>query len=62
MTDILVYLQEIIARTEDNVAESCRLGPHSYGAGYDSGYLDALQLVRAMIKNHADGKPMEDAP
>lgn len=53
--ETLAYLKEIIARTEENVAESCRLGPHSYGAGYDSGYLDALRLVRQMIEAEAKG-------
>lgn len=57
MTDnTLAYLKEIIARTEENVAESCWLGPNSYGAGYDSGYLDALRLVRQMIEAKARGE------
>ena len=57
MTDntLLDYLKELIARTEENVAES-RVWPNSCGAGYDIGYLDALRLVRQMIEAKAKGE------
>ncbi len=40
------WLDEEIERAECRAAESSRCAVNSYGAGYDTGYLDALKAVR----------------
>lgn len=54
---VIAFLKSTIARFEDNARESYRVAPNSYGAGYDSGYLDALRNVRREIMVN-DGAPL----
>jgi len=49
-TDLLIELDNEIARSREDWEEGHRLAPNSYGAGYDRGQLDAFMGIRDLIK------------
>ena len=45
MIDLRALLDDAIVTARQDARESRQAAPNSYGAGYDSGFLDALQRV-----------------
>jgi hypothetical protein len=43
------WLEDLLDRANHSAKESTRIAMNSYGAGYDRGYADALQVVFAGI-------------
>ena len=52
--DLMGWLNETIERAAEDAADP-GFDPHSYGSGYDKGYLAALKAVEGFLNGDVDG-------
>jgi hypothetical protein len=54
VADIREFLDEKVATAESDWKGSNKIAPNSYGAGYDRGYLDAINELRRLVNGEPD--------
>lgn len=54
ISDLRVKLDDALVQAEQDMKDSHKLSPNSYGAGYDCGWRDALKTVLNTINGEED--------
>lgn len=49
MATVENWIEDLLDRAQHSATESSRIAMNSYGAGYDRGYAEALQVVFANL-------------